>query len=316
MIFLVLKTLHESVVIRNILSIILLLLLFQGAAGAEQEIVALQSINVAPYEQTLEGFKSVCGAGIKKLVISELKGADVAAKIYGIKPDMVLAIGMDALSKVKMIKDIPIVYLMVLNPRSVLSGEKNITGVSMNIPPDKQLHILREALPEVKRVGLLYDPKQTGPFARAARNAAGRIGIKVVAMEVHSPREVPSSMYAMRGTIDVFWMLPDLTVINPESVEHFLLFSLENKIPILTFSEKYVELGALLSIGIDAFDIGRQAGEMANAILSGRHVGGIKPVDAKKAVISVNLKVARKLGIRIDEKIVGNARAVNREETK
>lgn len=302
--------------IRNILSIIILLLLFQGAAGAEQEIVVLQSISVAPYEQALEGFKSVCGAGVKKLVISELKGADVAAKIYGIKPDMVLAIGMDALSKVKVIKDIPIVYLMVLNPRSVLSGQKNITGVSMNIPPDKQLHILREALPGVKRIGLLYDPKQTGSFVRAVRSAAGRIDIEVVAMEVNGSKEVPSSMFAMRGTIDMFWMLPDLTVITSETVEHFLVFSLENRIPILTFSEKYVELGALLSIGIDAFDIGRQAGEIANAILSGRHVGGIKPVDAKKAVISVNLKVARKLGIRIDEKIVENARVVNREETK
>jgi ABC-type uncharacterized transport system substrate-binding protein len=49
---------------------------------------------------------------------------------------------------------------------------------------------------------------------------------------------------------------------------------------------------------------------MANEILSGKDAGAIKPVDAKKAVISVNLKVARKLGIRIDEKSVGNARVV------
>jgi putative ABC transport system substrate-binding protein len=306
--------LHECLVIRNILSIALFLILFQGTAEAEQRIVAVQSIGVAPYEQAVEGFKSVCGAGIKRLVISELEGADAAAEVYGIKPDIVLAIGMEALSKVKVIKDIPIVYLMVLNPRSLLSGENNITGVSMNISADKQLRILRDALPGVKKIGLLYDQKQTGPFARSARNAAGRIGIKVVATEVHSPREVPSSLDAMGGAIDMFWMLPDLTVITPATVEHFLVFSLENKIPILTFSEKYVELGALLSIGIDAFDIGCQAGEMANAILSGRPAGSIKPVDARREVVSINLKVARKLGIQIDEKIVAKARVVNREE--
>ena len=94
-------------------------------------------------------------------------------------------------------------------------------------------------------------------------------------------------------------------------VELFLLLSLEDRIPILTFSEKYVELGALISIGIDAFDIGRQAAEMANSILSGRNGGGMKPVDAQKAVLSVNLKIARKLGIRIDEKIVEHARVVD-----
>jgi len=298
-------------VIRNILSIVLFLILFQGVAEAEQTIVAVQSIRVAPYEHAVEGFTSVCGAKIERLVIAELKGAEVAGTIYGIKPDIVLAIGMGALSKVKVIKKIPVVYLMVLNPQSILSGEKNITGVSMNIPPDKQLHTLRKALPEMKRIGLLYDPKRTGSFVRAARNAAGRIGITPVAIEVHSSREVPSSLHAMRGKIDIFWMLPDLTVITPETVELFLLLSLEDRIPILTFSEKYVEMGALLAIGIDALDIGRQAGEMANGILSGKDGGGMKPVDARKAVISVNLKVARKLGIRIDEKSVGNARVVH-----
>lgn len=295
---------------RNILSIVIFLILFQGLAEAEQEIVALQSIKVAPYEQAVEGVKSVCGARIKRLVISELKGADVVDTINGIKPDMVLAIGMGALSKVKVIKGIPVVYLMVLNPQSILFGEKNVTGVNMNIPLEKQLHTLREALPGLKKVGLLYDPGRTGSLVRAAQNAAGRIGIKLLAMKVHSTREVPSLVRDMRGKIDIFWMLPDLTVITPETVEVFLLLSLEDRIPILTFSEKYVELGALISIGIDAFDIGRQAGEMANAILSGKDVGGIKPVDARKAVISVNLKVARKLGIRIDEKIVRNARVV------
>ena len=300
--------------IRKILLIVLFSILFQGVAEAEQSIVALQSVRVVPYEQAVEGFKSVCGAKIKRLVISELKGADgaaVAGTIDGLKPDMVLAIGMGALSKVKAIKHIPVVYLMVLNPQSILSGEKNIIGVSMNIPPGKQLYILHEALPEVKRVGLVYDPERTGTFVRAARNAARRVGITVVAMEVHGPREVSSSIYGMRDKIDIFWMLPDLTVITPETIELLLLLSLEEKIPILTFSEKYVELGALLSIGIDAFDIGRQAGEMANAVLSGKGIKAIKPVDARREVISVNTKVAQKLGIRIDEKILGNARVVN-----
>jgi putative ABC transport system substrate-binding protein len=115
----------------------------------------------------------------------------------------------------------------------------------------------------------------------------------------------------MKGKIDAFWMLPDLTAITPETVEYLLLFSLENTIPILTFAEKYVELGALMSVGIDAFDIGTQAGEMAENILSGRDVKNIQRVDARKAVISINLKVARKLGITIDEKVIRKARIIN-----
>ncbi|UCF73786.1 MAG: ABC transporter substrate-binding protein, partial [Deltaproteobacteria bacterium] len=227
------------------------------------------------------------------------------------RPDMVLAIGMDALSMVRRIKNIPIVYLMVLNPRSILSGEKNITGVSMNIPQERQLRVFLEALPDLKTIGLLYDPDRTGYLAENAREAARDIGINLIAKEVHRSNDVPLLIKDMKEKIDAFWMLPDLTVISPETVEYLLLFSLENTIPILTFAEKYVELGALMSVGIDAFDIGTQAGEMAEKILSGRHEKNIQGVNARKAVISINLKVARKLRITVDEKIIRKARIIN-----
>jgi putative ABC transport system substrate-binding protein len=101
-----------------------------------------------------------------------------------------------------------------------------------------------------------------------------------------------------------------LTVIIPETVEAMLLFSLENKIPLVSFSEKYVEMGALMSIGVDAFDMGMQAGEMAQRILSGGTVN-VHHTDARKAVISINSKVAKKLGISINQRTIGKAELIN-----
>ena len=66
-----------------------------------------------------------------------------------------------------------------------------------------------------------------------------------------------------------------------------------------------------MSIGIDAFDIGRQAGEIAEKILAARDVKDIEGVDARKAVVSINLKIARKLGINIDERIIKDAGIVD-----
>jgi putative ABC transport system substrate-binding protein len=293
------------------LSLLILFVLCHGFSEARQEIVAVQSVRVAPYDEAIKGFKTVCDANIKRLVVSELKGMDVPEKINEIRPDMVLAIGMGALSRVKEIKNIPVVYLMVLNPQSILYGEGNITGISMNIPQEKQLYALLEALPDTKAVGLLYDPDRTGYLAERAQEAARKIGISLIAKEVHRSSDVPLLIKDMKGKVDAFWMLPDLTVITPETVEYLLLFCLENTIPILTFAEKYVELGALMSVGIDAFDIGTQAGEMAEKILSGNGIMNIQPVDARKAVISINLRVARKLGITIDEKIIRKARVID-----
>ena len=130
-----------------------------------------------PYEEALKGFKSVFHSRIQRIVTSELEGADVVKKINEIRPAMVLAIGADALSNVKKIENIPIVYLMVLNSQFVLSGEKNITGVSMNIPQEKQLMVLLDAIPQTKNIGLLYDPDRSGYLVKEARDPARKVGV-------------------------------------------------------------------------------------------------------------------------------------------
>jgi len=305
---------RKTVVKRNLFILIILficLIIYHLPSWAGQGIVSVQSIRIQPYEKAINGFESVCHARIKRLVLSEMKDVDVVDKINEITPSIVLAIGPEALKKVRPIQDIPVIYFMVLNPLSLLSGEKNVHGIGMTLPPETQLRALRDAMPGARTIGLLYNPDKTGLLAEKTKAAARQLGLQLVAEEVYNSRNVPSFIQEMKGKIDVFMMLPDVTVVTPETVEFMLLFSLENKIPIVTFSEKYVEMGALMSIGIDAFDIGAQAGEIAEKILSGKRVMNGGQIEARKAVISINLKAAKKLGIAIDEKVIGKAVIIN-----
>ncbi len=299
--------------IRKLFVILLvkLLILSPCIVEANSKVIVIESLMVKPYEEALSGFKSVCDCEIERLIVSEMGGVDVVKEVSKIKPDIIVTVGIDALLKVKKIKDIPIIYLMVLNPQSVISKEENITGVSMNIPPEKQLVLLHEGFHDAKRVGLLYDPAKTGYLIERARYYSKKLGIKLIAREVHSPKEVPSIINNMKYGIDVFWMLPDTTVITPETVEFLFLFSIENKIPVFTFSDKYLELGAVMSVSIDAFDIGRQAGEMAKKILSGTNIKNLPRFDARKAVLTINLKTAKKMGVTLNNKIMSKAKIIN-----
>ncbi len=209
-------------------AIIILSVLFHPSIAAAAEIVAVQSIDVKPYNEALSAFKSACNCPVKRFVLSEMEGVDVIKKIYDAGPDVILAIGIDALNKAKTIKNIPVVYLMVLNPQSVISDEDNITGVSMNIGPTKQLSLLQQALPDLKNLGLLYDPARTGPFVKKAQLAAEAMGLGLIAKEIHNSRDAPALLNSMRKEINAFWMLPDITVVTPETVEFLLLFSIEN----------------------------------------------------------------------------------------
>jgi len=106
-------------------------------------------------------------------------------------------------------------------------------------------------------------------------------------------------------------------------VEYLFLFCIGNRIPVVTFSEKYVESGALLSISIDPFDIGRQAAEIAGNLLS-RTKGDIVQLSAprteivaintelaQKIMVTINRHVANNLGIAVTEAVNVNVRTIN-----
>lgn len=292
------------------LLIISLSVILHGFSESSQDILVIQSIRIKPYETTLAGFKEACGCNTRQLVLAEAKDADVHGHIRSVKPAVILAIGMDALAATKGITHIPVIYLMVLNPQLQHPGGGNITGISMAIPPEKQLSTFREALPDARRIGLLFDPNKSGEFVKRAHKAAKKAGIRLTAKGISDSRDVPAMIEGMKGEIDAFWMLPDTTVISLETVDFLLLFSIENRIPVFTFSEKFVESGALMSLTFDAFDLGKQAGVIAERILSGTEPGDIPGEEARKVIISVNPITARKMGITVNRTILDRARIV------
>jgi putative ABC transport system substrate-binding protein len=298
--------------IKKIISTFLLalLLLYGGSEASSQEILVVQSHNIKPYADAFSGFKSLVSNRFSGVNFTSRNSNDAVEFLSGRKPDLVLAIGMDALQKVKVFSTVPIVYLMVLNPSVSVSESRNVTGVSMTLSPEKQLAAIHRVLPLARRIGLLYDPKKSGSFVKRAQNASKEFKIDLLAREVNHSRFVPTALDSMKGAIDALWMIPDTTVVTPDTSELMMLFSLENKIPVCTFSTKYLEVGALMSLDINASDMGRQAGELAVKILSGKRVAEILPVEADSANLVINEPIARKLKVPINEDLRGKARLV------
>lgn len=277
----------------------LISLVFSAVNAFASDVLVIQSLRVKPFDDALRGFRSAINGDSRTVVLTDASGVDMVRLAREERPQLILAIGADALKSVKRIKDIPIIYIMVLNPERITGDAKNMAGIDMNIPPEKYLGLMeRLNLPKLK-VGIFYDPEKTGEFVRKIKQAAGEMRIEIAAREVHSPREVPEMLRKMKGTCNVFWMLPDSTVVTPETVEMLLLFTQENRMPVITFAGKYVETGALASLDIDGFDLGKQAGEIANRVLAGARLSEIRDAEARKAVMRVNRKVAAKLGINL-----------------
>ena len=298
------STKAKLILVKKLFPLIFLALFFQAHPVAAADLLVVQSLQIKPYNEALQGFRSACSGKMNKLISSDLTEADVVRKVRKVKPDLILAIGMDALAKVRSIRDLPIVYLMVLNPQALLQDSSNVTGVSMNVQPERQLAALRQVLPHARKIGLLFDPEKSGTYVRAAQSSAATLGIEILAKRVQSSGDAAAALNAMKGKIDAFWMLPDTTVANPGTIDLLLLTAVENRIPVVIFSAKYAEKGALLSLEVDAAEAGRQAAEMANMILAGTDVQDIRDADARSGTLTINLIVAKKLGITINSEVI------------
>lgn len=287
-----------------------LLLLSPGlVAAAHDDIVVVQSSRLQPYEEALAGFRQTWGSLIPRsgpkailpgpldvhVLSEEPDRRQLLASVRERQPDLIVAIGTNSLALVKGITAIPVLYLMVPYPEEMGDKHDNLHGIGMRISPARQLTGLLDVFPASRRLGVVYDPGRSSALLEEMREAAAREQVSLVVRSVSTAREVPAALDDLVGFIDAYWMLPDQTVVTPQTVEAMLLVSLEHRIPILTFSEKYVKLGATLTVTFDIFDMGRQAAEMAGRILSGQPVSDVEPGKVK---ISVNQKVEEKLGVK------------------
>lgn len=268
------------------------------AAGADTVVIQGQAIRA--YDDALSGFRSICPEEIRKLYLADLEGKDAEMLLREENARLVVVIGPEALKVVEHIRNVPVLYLMVANPKQVAKGNRNMTGVAMTASPERYLDLLTRMKPRPRVVGVVYDPAKTGDLVRRAHLAAREKGLTLLAKEVNSRKEVPAALKELKGMIDVLWMIPDTTVVSPETTELLLLASPERNIPVISFSKAYVEMGALAALELDNFDQGRQAGKMANELLGGKPVLAVAGVEARSTTLKVNRTVARKLGVTLD----------------
>ncbi len=281
--------------------LVLIVLLFLCAFAAWSEaagIVAIKSARIKPYDDALEGFRSSFGNDVTEVVMTEAEPAGVMRKLHNSSADAIFAIGLDALNFARSVKDIPVIYAMVPHGPTQNSDSKPISGVSMYIPADRYISSMLDVFEGAKRIGVIYDPKNSDSYIKEALQSAQTRGVELVLSKVSKPAEIPALIDSMKNKIDVFWMLPDATVVNPEAVKYLLLFSFQNKVPVFTFSRKYVEIGCAAGLYAAPFDMGAQAGEMARKVVTDKNPKSVR-ADARKGVLAVNGKIIRKLGIKV-----------------
>jgi putative tryptophan/tyrosine transport system substrate-binding protein len=292
----------------------LVLLGILGALGMAEarEIAVLKSASIAAYNQAIDGFKAALPDAVTfneyDMQGDIARGRRQAQRIRASNAALVLAVGTKAalVAKLELVA-IPVIFCMVLDPAQYRLNAPNMTGISLEVPIDRQFATVRTVLPNLRRIGVLYDPEKTTALVDEARQAAKALGLEMVARQVRSEKEVPATLRAIMPQIEALWLIPDSTVLTEDSLRFILGTTLDANVPVIGFSSELVRSGALLGLSVSYEDAGQQAGLLARKILYERAVPTAAAVAPERVRLALNLKTAKFLGITIPPEVVDRA---------
>src|SRR5450830_2379 len=216
--------------------------------------------------------------------------AQIARKFIGDKPDAIVAIATpSAQAVVAATKSIPVVYSGVTDPvaaqlvKDWKPSGTNVTGVSDLLELEKQVDLIKRVVPNVKRVGIVYNPGEANSavVVKAMKELLGKSGISLV--EAAAPRsvDVGSAAKSLIGKVDVIYT-------NTDSVKR----------------------GAIAALGVNYYDLGRQTGKVVARILKGEKPGDIASATSSKLELFVNTTAAQKQGVTLPADLIKSAKTV------
>jgi ABC-type uncharacterized transport system substrate-binding protein len=273
------------------------------------EVLVIKSGEALPYELARQEFVELLlpalpARGIKAIAENPVhyhtiqKGENrsaVARLIEEHRTDLVVAIGKKALQGA-VLTGRPVVYLLVPRARAILPASHHATGVRLENSSGSEFAEILRLLPDIKRVGVVYDPDRTE--ALISQTIAARPDLTFVLRPTKRARDVAGQLESLKGIIDLLWMVPDLTVVSPQTEQSYYSFSLEQQVPLFSFSTKHLPHGATLAAVFDWEEMAKKGVELALQVLSGVPPEDIPPVQPEKVRIKINTKTAEKINLQ------------------
>jgi putative ABC transport system substrate-binding protein len=281
----------------RVLALVVALGLFTPGAGGAATVALIKSGPLAPYEQAAAAFKTAYAEPVTGFMLDENDPAGLLSRVRAARPAVIVAVGLKAaLFARDRLPHVPLVFCVVPNFEHFDLAGASITGVSADVPPERELAALRTALPGVKRVGLIYGRGTGAALARRAHAAADAAGMTLVESAISDLSGLQKVALDLIGQVDALWFPADPTVATPEAFRTLLELSLERRKPLLVFSESLVRSGALVAASPDYAWMGTQAAGIVHRIQGGERAGDIGVLPLRRTHVVLNPATARALG--------------------
>lgn len=248
---------------------------------------------------------------------SPATAAQIARKLVGEAPDVIVPISTpSAQAVVGATKDIPVVFTAVTDPvgaklvKDLARPGGNVTGMSDLSPVGLHLDLVKEIVPAVGTLGVIYNPGEANSvtLVELLRREAPARGITLREAAAPKSADVLAAAQSLVGKVDAIYVPTDNTVVT--ALEAIVKVGRQNRLPVLAGDTDSVPRGAIAALGFNYGDVGRQTGKLVLRVLAGEKPGDIPVEGVRITELVVNPAAAEAMGVTIPEAVMARAKTV------
>ncbi len=242
----------------------------------------------------------------------------IANKFIGSEPDVIVGISTPSAQAIiaKAPKSQAIVFTAVTDPvgaKLVSNLNKpggNVTGTSDMSPIGKHLELIKSIMPNVKKIGVLYNPGEANSITliEMLEKEAPALGLKIVKAGANNSGAVLSSARSLIGKADAIYVPTDNTIVS--AFEAVVKVGIDGQTPVFAGDTDSVKRGAAAALGFNYYDVGRQTGQLVAKIFDGANPGDLSVEFPNILELFVNPTSAKKMGLTIPASVISSAKEV------
>ena len=243
---------------------------------------------------------------------------DLAAELVRLKVDLIVSLGTQGVTAAKNATEtIPIVMIGVRDPvgtgliASLARPGGNVTGVSGYAGLEivaKQLELLKETVPKIRRVAILSNPANAYHqlAIREVNIAARSLGVQLQLLEARGPNEFDGAFAAMaKERVGALLVLSDVMLNSHRT--RLADLAARSRLPAAYGNRESVEAGGLMSYGPSFLDSYLRAATYVDKILKGANPAELPVEQPTKFEFVINLKTAKQIGLIIPPNVLARA---------
>jgi len=189
----------------------------------------------------------------------------------------------------------------------------NVTGVSDMADMKAQMEMIKEIMPDLKVLGVIYNAGETNSVVQMdqLKEIMADVGIEeLVEVTCTTTADVATAAASLIGRCDAIYIPTDNTAVS--GLEAIIAVAEENQIPFFGSTGDMVDRGCIAAQGADYTWIGEEAGRYAARILNGEFAGDIPVVCCapEACLLVVNPGAAERMGITIPQSVIAKAEKV------